>query len=152
MSLHSRPVPSPRTPGSVTLRSPSPPAPDAASPPPSPPRPAGDPPPAAASPDRARTVPPEDIPPHHDPAPAARADAAGADPAWPWYRSEPWLAALLAGLAVGGLTAVAPQPLRLPLLALVACCLVASVALLARQGLFRPMPRPEPRPRDPRRR
>lgn len=63
----------------------------------------------------------------------------------PWYRQEPWLAWLVAAFLpmVGALAVPAAppptiQPLRLASVGLSALCLLVAVALLIRQGPFRP--------------
>jgi hypothetical protein len=132
MSLHSRPVPAPKTPEHVTS---NPPATQPATPEPRAPQPGG-------------TQPSEGAPrPKPTPSPEARAELAAADAeaaARPWYRREPWFAVTLAAFVPMTAAVFAPEPARYPLIGLAALALVAGAALLVRQGVFQSHPGSEP--------
>ena len=86
------------------------------------------------SPDAASSVAPA------APAPAARPSTPAHTPAAsrPWYRREPWLAAVLAGYAVTGVAFLMPEWLHPAFLVASGVLMVAAALLLLRQGLFRP--------------
>ena len=123
MSLHSRPIPAPKTPEHVT--------PDPITPETHPMPPTG----ARSSerepqPDRRRT-------------PDSRAELAAPDATpWPWYRGEPWLAAMLAAFLPMIAAILAPDSAKYPLIGLSALAAVVGIAMLIRQGAFQPHPRP----------
>lgn len=124
MAQHSRPLPSPRTPAGTLRVAPLP----ATTPDDTPVTP-----PAGPTPPRRDVPSPGPVAHEHvapSPAPAA---AVAADPAVPWYRSEPWLA-LCMGAFVPILLAIwLPPALRVPLLGLGAALMLGGLALLARR-------------------
>jgi hypothetical protein len=74
------------------------------------------------------------------PAPAARPSVPAHAPAAsrPWYRREPWLAVVLAGYVIMGVAFLMPERLHPAFLVASGALMLAAVALLLRQGLFRP--------------
>ena len=125
MSLHSRPIPAPKTPAQVSSSSVTTPA---ARPEPQPEplssgtRPSeGD---SLAEPSRA----PESI---------AQPAVAG-EPSRPWYRSEPWLAVMAVAFVPLLAAVIAPDTAQYPLIGLGVVALVVGIVMLIRQGPIRP--------------
>jgi hypothetical protein len=131
MSLHSRPVPAPKTPEHVT---PGPVTPETHPMPPTGARSSE----REPQPDRRRT-------------PDSRAELAAPDATpWPWYRGEPWLAAMLAAFLPMIAAIFAPDSAKYPLIGLSALAVVVGTAMLIRQGAFQPHSRPASRREAPR--
>ena len=128
MSIHTRPIPAPKTlddvassPGktpSVVLPEPH-----------RPPQPSGNRPSEGkpnVEPDRQREV---------------RAEPARADRTpGPWYRREPWLAVMLVAFLPLVATVLAPEAAKYPLLGLTGLTLIVGSAMLIRQEVRRPHP------------
>jgi hypothetical protein len=78
--------------------------------------------------------------------PGSRAAPSAAEATtWPWYRSEPWLVAVLAGFVPMLAAILAPESAKYPLIGLGALAALVGVAMLVRQGLFQPHARPDAR-------
>jgi 4-amino-4-deoxy-L-arabinose transferase-like glycosyltransferase len=60
------------------------------------------------------------------------------DGARPWYRREPWLAVILVAFVPVLVGFATPQHFHMPLMALSALLTLTALALLIRQGPFRP--------------
>ena len=126
MSLHSRPIPAPKSPLKV-----------AASQLATPTRP--EPPPAPQVVSR-----PSEGEPRAEPsrAPESRvAPAAAEEASLPWYRSEPWIVALLVGFAPLLATFIAPDTAQYPLIGLSVVAMVIGAIMLLQQGVHRPHPK-----------
>ena len=81
-------------------------------------------------------------------APRVRAESATAEETpRPWYRREPWLAAMLAAFVPLTAAAFAPDSARVMLIALTALALLVGAVMLVRQGVFGPPPGSESDPR-----
>ena len=126
MSIHSRPAPAPKTPS----HAPSNPTTYLSRPAPHPtPQPSGRRLAASA--------------PHAEPtrAPESRDEPAAVDgTSQPWYRSEPWLAVMLAAFVPLVAAVVAPDAAQYPLIGVSVLTLVVGAAMLIRHGVFRPNP------------
>ena len=126
MPLHSRPIPAPKTPVQVSSN----PTTYLARPEPHP----APPPTGIRRDDRdARAEPSR--------APESRVESAPSDgTSQPWYRSEPWLAVMLAGFVPLLATLVAPEAAQYPLIGLTGLALVVGAVMLVRHGVFRSNP------------
>jgi hypothetical protein len=126
MSIHSRPVPAPKTPSHAASN----PTTYLSRPEPHPtPQPIG------------RRLSESD--PHAEPSRAAesRAEIAASDgTSRPWYRSEPWLAVMLAAFVPLVAAVVAPDAAQYPLIGLSVLALIVGAVMLIRHGVFRPHP------------
>jgi len=123
MSIHSRPIRAPKTPAEV-----------------------------ASNTITARLVQPEPQPaplpndtrPTENPiaepirAPESRAEPTVSETSQPWYRSEPWMAVALAAFVPLVAAVIAPDTVQYHLIGLSGVLLVVSIAMLLRQGVFRP--------------
>ena len=125
MSLHTRPIPAPKTPTQVAKNHfvvhPARPEPQ-----PAPPLTDGE---------------PNELTPRAEPnpTPAARVEPAATDgSARPWYRSEPWLPVSLSAFVPLVAAVIAPDAAQYPLIGLSVVTLMSGVIMLVRQGLFRP--------------
>ena len=127
MALHSRPLPAPPVAGhDVSDPMHTPPENSAA-----PPRASGTEPAdrSAAESERARQV-----------APPSRTGEG--DAPWPWYRSEPWFAVMLAALVPMFAAVLAPEAAKYPLIGISALAELLGLAMLLRQGVFHSHPPP----------
>jgi hypothetical protein len=70
-------------------------------------------------------------------------DTAGVT-ALPWYRSESWLAVMLAGFVPLLFAAIAPEAAQYPLIGVSGVLLAIGGVMLIRQGVFRPPTGSEP--------
>ncbi|AHG92315.1 hypothetical protein J421_4780 (plasmid) [Gemmatirosa kalamazoonensis] len=69
----------------------------------------------------------------------ARAERRPATPAaWRWYRSEPWLALVLAAYVPMLVAFFTPQRFHLAFMVVSGALMVAALVLLLRQGPFQP--------------
>ena len=64
--------------------------------------------------------------------------------ALPWYRSESWLAVMLAGFVPLVVAVVGPDAAQYPLIGLSGFLIVIGAVMLIRQGVFRPPTGAEP--------
>jgi uncharacterized membrane protein len=126
MPQHARPLPSPRTPG-LTIRPSTTDLPPAAVAAPENPAPL-----AEAAPEAPSAPPVERRPAPADPAPADPV-AEPAEPGVSWYRSEPWLAVLLAAFVPLLGASVAPVALRVPLVGVGGLIVAVGLAMLVRR-------------------
>lgn len=62
----------------------------------------------------------------------------------PWYRSESWLAVMLAGFVPLLAAVIAPDAAQYPLIGLSGLLIVIGAVLMIRQGVFRPPTGSEP--------
>jgi len=126
MPLHSRPIPAPKTPLQVS----SDPTTYLARPEPHP-----------APPPTGRPADERDRDAEPSRASESRAERVATDgTSQPWYRSEPWLAVMLAGFVPLLATLVAPDAAKYPLIGLSMLALVVGGVMLIRHGVFRPNP------------
>ena len=86
---------------------------------------------------------PTPLVPRADDAPWPRGEESYEPTGLPWYRTEPWLAAMLACLAPLSVAFFAPDAAKLPLIGVGMVLLIAGVVLLLRQGLYAPRRIPE---------
>lgn len=128
MSIHaSRPLPPGKTSHPVVVDPPRTPAPTASPPPAAaaenPEAPPGV---VAAPPSRAAG----------EPKPTASPRSAGASElsAGPWYRQEPWLAAMALAVVFVAAAIAAPRAAKYPLIGLGGVCMVVGLVLLMRRG------------------
>ena len=126
MSLHSRPLPAPKTPAEVASKS-----------------------------IRTHVPRPEPLPEPQQvgstsneisPAEPIRARESRVEPeatdatSKPWYRSEPWLLATIASIPPLVAAAFAPDTMKYPLIGLSVIALLVGAVMLIRQGVHRPHP------------